>query len=268
MSQTWNSVWDGFSGFLENLARFGMGDGESGRATQMVAEYGVEASSPTTQAIGTIYLIAKNLPLFILLYLLFRTKFDRVKSLILTTVTHAIYQFIVIVVLELRPNPIEVWNKFAYGPIALWTAVRESFANEPVEAFTVWVVIFGSFFLFSFLFWYLINVGLWLATLTFRPQPIFGDTSAKGIAFWMTIIWVFFLTMDTAGTAFLQTLFVLMALLLNRTLKKRDVSLGDTFSSDEDGGDIQVEDSSTGEIEMTSEDVDMEGESDGETVWM
>ena len=270
MTQAWYGVWEGFSGFLESLAHFGMGDGESGRATQMVAEYGVEASSPTTQAVGAIYLIVKNLPLFILLYLLFRTKFDRVKSLIFAVVTDAVYQFIMIFVLELRPNPLETWNKFAYGPIALWTAVRGSFANEPVEAFTVWIVIFGSFFLFSFLFWYLINVALWLVTLTFRPQPIFGETSAKGIAFWMTIIWIFFLTMDTAGTAFIQTLFVLIALLLNRTLKKRDISLGSTVSSsssDESGGEIQMEDSS-GEIEMTDENIEMETSDDGETEWV
>jgi hypothetical protein len=86
----------------------------------------------------------------------------------------------------------------------------------------------------------------------------------------MTIIWIFFLTMDTAGTAFLQTLFVLVALLLNRTLKKRDISLGSTISSsqDDNGGEVQVEDSSTGEIEMTDENIEMESSDDGDTEWV
>lgn len=242
---TWMGVWEGFRRFLESFAHFGIGDGSSRRAKWAVSEYGERSSTPTTRTIGALYVVGKNIPTFVVLYLLSRYKFDKIKSVISAAAIQATYLFLTISILNIKPSPLEEYEKFAHGPIAVLSSIREMFFVDPVEAFTVWIVIFGSFFLFSFLMWYSINFVLWMFTLTYREKAIFGTTSAKGHALWMTIIWIFFLTMDSAGTAFIQALFVLIAIILNRSWKQRDISLGGSDDSPK--------------IEMT-DDVELEAE--------
>ena len=261
---TWFGVWEGFRGFLESFAHFGIGDGSSGRAQWAVSEYGERSSTPTTRTIGAIYVVGKNIPTFVVLYLLSRYKFDKIKSIVSAIAIQATYLFLTISVLGIKPSPFEEYEKFAYGPIAVMSSIREMFLTDPVEAFTVWVVIFGSFFLFSFLMWYSINFVLWMFTLTYREKPIFGTTSAKGHALWMTIIWIFFLTMDTAGTAFIQTLFVLIAIILNRSWKRRDISLG---SDSDDSGTIEMTDDVEIEAQETQEESSESEDSTGQISW-
>jgi len=254
---TWMGVWEAFRSFLDGFVTFGLGDGSSGRVRQAVTEHGTAEPSPTTQVLGLVYLVAKIVPLVSVLYFGLRYRVRRRYALGGALIGYLVWHLTSVWILEIRPSPLEEYRQISTGPGAVYTAIREMFRSQPIEAFTVWVVIFGTFFLFSFLMWYLVNFVLWLVTMTYKKEPVFSETSAKGHAFWMTLIWIFFLTMSSPGTAFVQTLFVLIAIVLNRAWKKRDIDLSRDTPEDrvlemvEDGPspDPSEEESQTGQIE-------------------
>ena len=226
---SWSSSWSMFQMFLDGFAEFGLGG-----ASDSVSKYndGTNAT-PTTRLLGIIYIIATIIPFAIFVYLIARRKYSQKKYAIgLSVGLTLLWQVLTVNILEVRPGPFEAYERFAYGPMAVFRTVREMFIDNPVEAFTIWVVVFGSFFAFSFLMWYLVNFTIWVIT-TFRQNPLFTETSAKALALWLTFVWIFYLTMDTAGDAFLNTFIVLLIILMNRSWSKNNSGSIDINNTDE-----------------------------------
>jgi len=209
---SWLDVWKSFEAFLRGFATFGLsGAGES------VSKYGTEEATPTTRLLGGIYVIAQVAPGLLLTYMLSkRVVSTKVRQIAIGIIGGFVWFGVTSYILGLRPGAREAYHKFAYGPMSVFTAIKEMFAQDPVQAFTVWVVIFGSFFVFSFLMWYMISLFLWVAT-SYRQKPLFTDTSAKALSLWLTAIWVFYLTLGSAGGAFINTVFFLFVILISRS---------------------------------------------------
>lgn len=232
---TFNGLRDSLSSFFRGFAEFGIG-----RATEDVQQFCVEnaaecgSAEPIIQLFGFLYVIARYAPTFLVVFILARSYFDDWTKGVITAVIYQISSIVLFsFILGLRPNPFEVFEKVSTGPVVLLETVRWSFSISIVEAFTTWFIIFGSFFAMSFLMWYIVNFLLWFITLTFKKQPIFSETSAKGHALWLTVTWIFYLTMEEPFQAFINTLFILVIIIGNRSWQNRESS-GSSDSIDEE----------------------------------
>lgn len=227
------STWDGFARFFEGFARFGLSEPSNAIEAYCEAHQGeCSDSGPFGTVLGVVYLLVKMAPGFLVAFVLGRSYFnDTVKGIAVGVAWQIISIGILAYILNLRPTPFELYTRVSTGPSVLFNAVQWHFGTDFVAAFTTWVVIFGAFFLFSYLMWYFINFLLWFVTLTFKQDPIFSDSSAKGHALWLTLTWTFYLTIQRPGVAFVNTVFILAVLIGNRAWQKRKRRPGGSSSS-------------------------------------
>lgn len=218
----WGGWWQGFSEVLQYMSEYG-----TRGIRESMQTYGPQnpSANPTTRLIGVIYILSSIIPSLTIFYLFFRYRFLRRTALVLASVTQVVVVFMTRYVLLLRPPLGEAYSRFAYGPGAIIETITNHFSADPIGAFTVWVVVFGSFFIFSLVMWYFIIFSLWIFSMTFMSDPLFGDVSAKGHALWLTIIWFFFLSMSDPAIAWVQTIFLMTAVIINRSWDKRDFDL-------------------------------------------
>ena len=208
------TTWEGIVQFLETFVRFGTSSIVEALNTYSPPE---PKSSSLTKALGGIYVLASLLPGFLAVYFGAKQLFDLSmrESLVVASVYRVGKTAANVLVLG-RPGPWDVYNTVAFGPLTFVEAMRKLVEKSPAEAFTV-AASFAVFFGFSFLLFYSLNLALYHASLMLRSQPMWKDTSAKGHAFTFTLIWLFFLTMQSAGGAFISTLLVIAAILLRRS---------------------------------------------------
>lgn len=209
---SWLEVWNMFEQFLNGFAQFGLsGAGDS------IEKYGDAKATPTTKLLGVVYVIAQIAPGLIFTYMVSKyVTASKVRQVAIALLGGFVWFALTSYILGFRPGAREAYHKFAYGPMAVLTTIKEMFIADPVQAFTVWVVIFGTFFLFSFVLWYLINFTLWVVT-SYRQDPLFSNTSAKALSLWLTVIWIFYLTLGDPSGAFVNTMFFLFVILISRS---------------------------------------------------
>lgn len=215
LSDSWGSSLDHLIQVLEGFEEYGIG-----QTSEAIERYGPETreTTPTTRFLGGIYAIARLIPSFILVFFLLRYRFDVRRSFVIALLFELLSYLTLSVWLETQPRFSQSFELIAIGPTTLIDTIVEHFTSDPVDAFTVWVVILGTFIFISFVLWYSINFLLWGLTLMIKQRPLFHKSSAKGHALWMTITWMFFIAVTPAPTAFLNTLMVLLIIIVRRSI--------------------------------------------------
>jgi hypothetical protein len=248
--------WESSTQFLDSFAQFGLEP-----AADSIDRWGRRETSITTKVLGIVYVAAKMLPGTLIVLIALREYFGDLRRA--TAGAIAFQSFSIILqsyILNIKPGPGERYQIVAYGPNALFSAIKSHFTNDPIGAVTTWIVVMGVFFILSYLMWYFINFLLWFVTLTFRRDPLFSDASAKGHALWMTITWFFYLTIDDPGTAFVNTIIVLGIMLGNRAWQDRkrrgppDIDEGDPVTVIAANEEPEIEEETVEETEDQSSD--------------
>lgn len=211
---SWIAVGRVISDVIEGFVQFA-----SEPISESIDQYGPDdpSTTPTTQFLSGIYAVAKRIPTFLFFYFLLRPRWGRRRALLSALIVQVLVLLVFAVWWGVRPGPIETYETFAFGPSQLLTTIENHITADLVGAFTTWVVVLGTFILLSYSLWYVLNLSLWVATLMVKQTPMFSDSSAKGHAAWMTLTWVFFLTMETGTIAFINTLIVFVIILLRRS---------------------------------------------------
>jgi hypothetical protein len=211
---TLGATWEGFAQILETFVKFGTKSIVEAVNTHAPSQ---AKSSAVTKVLGIVYVLASLLPGFVAVYFGAKQLFDltRTESLIVASVFRVGKTAFSVLFLG-RPGPWETYNTVAYGPLTFLDAIGKLVKTSPSDAFTVGAT-FALFFGFSWAMFYGINFLLYEASLMLRSQPLWKETSAKAHAFTFTLVWVFFLTMQSAGSAFISTLFIIAAILLRRS---------------------------------------------------
>lgn len=255
--QNFTQTWSGFSSFVEGFAEFGLSGIE-----EDIRLYGQAEASATTQVFAVLYVLAKMLPGTILVFLGVRHYLGTKKGAIVGILFQIASVGITSYILGVRATPTEQYNTFAYGPSQIISAFEGAKSAEGLsEVVITWVVVFGVFFLISYLMWYFVNFLLWFITLTFRREPLFSDSSAKGHALWMTLTWLFYLSITTAGSAFVNTIFVLGIIILNRGWQDRKKRKGPSKRKEGDKQLMMVQAEQAEQVQESSDD------SGGEITW-
>lgn len=210
-------LWDAFALLLDGFAQWGVGG-----ISDAITQYGgAPKANPTWQMMAGIYLIARHLPSFVGVYFVGKgLDLGKRMSLLLAVASKVLSIGIMNYALGIRPTLHEQFDAVAYGPESLVSGMVGLWSNDPISGATA-TSLFVLFVLLSYALWYSINLLLW-AFSTIRAQPFFKESSIKAHAVWMTVIWLFYLSMDTPEMAFVNTLLILILVIANRS----DVSLG------------------------------------------
>lgn len=210
---TWLGLWHAFANLLSAFADLGL----EGIA-DAIATYGpaTPVATPTTKVLGLVYVVATLAPGFVLVYVSLRTVVDRATALAGAAVAKLLQIVVVVGVLEAAPSPLAKYEAIAYGPVTALRALGRLVATDPAHAFML-ATAFAAFVGLSWAMWYGVNLLLYSATLLVRARPVWSESNAKAHALTFTGVWVFFLTLTSAGTAFLQTVLVIGILLVRRS---------------------------------------------------
>lgn len=213
-------ILDPFVGVYNTYSQFfnGFADYGTSQIADVIQTHGGNPSaSSITFAIGILYLMAKMLPFIVAVYYVLR-RFFRGKavplgiSIVLKLATIGITAY----VLNISPPPTHVFDRIAYGPDALITAFQNLFRNDPLQLFHV-LTVFVVFIVLSYLLFFSIFVLIWAVGVMTMKTPPFSETSGKGLAALITVVWVFYISVMPGAMAFISTLVVVAMIGLRRT---------------------------------------------------
>lgn len=212
----WGNYWEAFDTTFSSFRDFGF-TGMERIVSDYISTQG-SITSPTLMIFAVLYILVSSMPFFMIGYVLVKKytgskKYGIAVGILAVTLITAVSSYL----LELKPTPVERFEAVAYGPATIFSALAYTIVNDTTEAFMA-ISAFVFFFILSYLMWYLIMFMIYGITIMFMQEPIFSQSSGKGHAMWMTILWLFFLSvLDSGSMAFVNVLLVLLAIIVKRS---------------------------------------------------